>query len=627
MTFGLYSPTGDILTIALCFMCWAFLLCTYSKQQKMLSTFYAATITIACTAIESLAFHWILNNVAPGTATSCVLYTLETTVYCSTISMFLWFLLYIMDLLHLKQKTRKIIWLCTIPAYTIYTIFRLIKPFLLGYYVPGQVWIYSLDKQWGFVICYISYALSLLILLTIFTHRLSPLMLRCLRLNIYIALFLTMGELIFSSSTMLTTSFMFPIISALLLFHYNTYNVHTGALSKQSFPQYLQDNKKQSLGMYCLRLKDFPFHNHNDISILFLKNAADVFKKYQAFYIDDNTVMLVFNRKYNLSFNVHENIVRRRLKLLYDTYHIPYKLTYSECDLEVLPAQDYLILHQYLMDKTEWNDYTYCTYEDISKVNRSQEIKLILQEIDQKKLLEHPSVQIYCQPIWDIKTQSYRSIEILSRLKYNDEIIMPDEYLPIAQYYGYQYSYNTLVFNQACAAFANLLNNGVDLDTLSMNFTIQEFTGRTFIHDIMGIAKKHNVPCDKIAIEITESVSTTVSPEEVRKIIWKLKARGIKVYLDDFGVDYSNINRVLNLPVDVIKFDKSITWALREDTGLKSIISNMATSFSQSGYKVLFEGVETLEDEQRCLIMNAAYLQGFKFSQPIEIESLPEFLY
>ena len=53
----------------------------------------------------------------------------------------------------------------------------------------------------------------------------------------------------------------------------------------------------------------------------------------------------------------------------------------------------------------------------------------------------------------------------------------------------------------------------------------------------------------------------------------------------------------------------------------------MATSFSQSGYKVLFEGVETVEDEQRCLIMNAAYLQGFKFSQPIEIESLPEFLY
>ena len=279
------------------------------------------------------------------------------------------------------------------------------------------------------------------------------------------------------------------------------------------------------------------------------------------------------------------------------------------------------------MDKTEWNDYTYCTYEDISKVNRSQEIKLILQEIDQKKLLEHPSVQIYCQPIWDIKTQSYNSIEILSRLKYNDEIIMPDEYLPIAQYYGYHYAYNMLVFNQACAAFANLLNNGMNLDTFSMNFTIQEFMGRTFIRDIMEIAKKHNVPCNKIAIEITESVSTTASPEAVKKIIWKLKARGIKVYLDDFGIDYSNLNRILNLPVDVIKFDKSITWALREDTGLKSIISNMATSFSQSGYKVLFEGVETLEDEQRCLIMNAAYLQGFKFSQPIEIESLPEFLY
>ena len=223
MTFGLYSPAGDILTIALCFMCWAFLLCTYSKQQKMLLTFYTATVTIFLTAIESLAFHWVFSNVAPGTSTSYVLYTLETTIYCSMVSILLWFLLYVVNLLHVTKKARKVIWLCTIPVFIIYVIFRLIKPFLLGYYVPGQVWIYSLDKQWGFVICYISYALSLLILLTIFTHRLSPLMLRCLRLNIYIALFLTMGELIFSSSTMLTTSFMFPIISALLLFHYNTY--------------------------------------------------------------------------------------------------------------------------------------------------------------------------------------------------------------------------------------------------------------------------------------------------------------------------------------------------------------------------------------------------------------------
>lgn len=629
MIFESYSPAGDMLTIALCFMCWAFLLCTYSKRQKNLIIFYATTVTLALVAAENIMLHWLLANAPQTTTTSYILYTLETSVYCSMTAVFLWFTAYVVNILKLTPKSKKIVKWCAIPPFVFYTIFRLVKPFMSGYIAEGKVWIYDISEQWGFLSCYIYYSFALLVILTIFKHRMSPLILKNLRLNTYISLALTIGQSFIPSTTFLSVSFMFPVITALLLFHYNPYNVNSGSLAKTSFPQYLKDNgKAKTLSMYCLKLKDFQMHDSNEISVLFLKNAEDIFKNYQTFYIDDNTIMLVFNRKNNLHFDVHESIVRRRIKLLYDVYHIPFKLTYSECDLSLLSAENYLILHQHLMSKIQWNEYRYCNYEDIAQVNRSQEIRAILQQIDKESLIDHPNIQIFCQPIWDIETQSYKSIEILSRIQHEDEIIMPDEYMPIAQYYGYTYAYNKLVFNKACAAFAELLKDEkVQLNTFSMNFTIQEFTSNNFIHDIVQIAKTHNIPCDKIAIEITESVGATASPEAIRRIIWKLKARGIKVYLDDFGVDYSNIDRVFNLPVDVIKFDKSITWAMRNDNGLKPIIASMATGFKQSGYQVLFEGVETSEDEYMCSIMNASYLQGYKFSQPIKIETLPEFLY
>jgi EAL domain-containing protein (putative c-di-GMP-specific phosphodiesterase class I) len=161
---------------------------------------------------------------------------------------------------------------------------------------------------------------------------------------------------------------------------------------------------------------------------------------------------------------------------------------------------------------------------------------------------------------------------------------------------------------------------------MSVNFSIREFTNPTFVADILRTIDAYNIPGECLAIEITESVGANTTPEVLQSIIWKLKANGIKVYLDDFGVDYSNLDRILHLPVDVIKFDACITWALRDNTTLKPIISTMSESFKGAGYEVMFEGVETDDDEKVCQYLKANYLQGYKYAKPMEIELLQEFL-
>ena len=101
---------------------------------------------------------------------------------------------------------------------------------------------------------------------------------------------------------------------------------------------------------------------------------------------------------------------------------------------------------------------------------------------------------------------------------------------------------------------------------------------------------------------------------------------GIKFYLDDFGTGYSNFERIIGLPIDIVKFDRSLTIMAGKDEQSRYMVGRFSDIFDNSHYQVLFEGVEDEADETRCKDMNALYLQGYKYSKPIPIENLCEFL-
>ena len=104
-----------------------------------------------------------------------------------------------------------------------------------------------------------------------------------------------------------------------------------------------------------------------------------------------------------------------------------------------------------------------------------------------------------------------------------------------------------------------------------------------------------------------------------------LKKDGIKIYLDDFGTGYSNMERIMNLPFDIIKFDRSLVIASQSDERSEEIVGKLAGMFAELHYAVLYEGVEDKDDEKRCINMHASYLQGYKYSRPIPITELKNF--
>ena len=105
----------------------------------------------------------------------------------------------------------------------------------------------------------------------------------------------------------------------------------------------------------------------------------------------------------------------------------------------------------------------------------------------------------------------------------------------------------------------------------------------------------------------------------------ELRDSGIKFYLDDFGTGYSSFERIMKLPFDIIKFDRSLTVASGVDVKTETMVSYLAHMFTDMNYSVLYEGIEDENDEERCIAMFARYLQGYKYSKPIPIEQLTDY--
>ena len=169
-----------------------------------------------------------------------------------------------------------------------------------------------------------------------------------------------------------------------------------------------------------------------------------------------------------------------------------------------------------------------------------------------------------------------------------------------------------------------LIAEGYMLNRISVNFSTLDLKYENFSEEVQDIIIRNDIPFDKIAIEMTESRSDTEF-NRLKTQVTELQGLGIKFYLDDFGTGYSNFERIMEIPFDIIKFDRSLLLESVKNDSSKYMVSTFASMFNDLNYSVLFEGVEDERDEEHCRGMFAKYLQGYKYSKPIPISELRNF--
>lgn len=257
----------------------------------------------------------------------------------------------------------------------------------------------------------------------------------------------------------------------------------------------------------------------------------------------------------------------------------------------------------------------YAIYDDALK-KRSEAIKLLeslfYDAVDKEEFL------VYYQPKVNLKDYSISGAEALCRWKHNGELVPPFRFIPILEQ-----SHNICVLDfymleHVCMDMRRWIDSGLPLVKVSVNLSRMHLGDERLAERILEIIDKYAVPHEYIEIELTET-TTDVDFVELKKVVSSLHSLGISTSVDDFGVGYSSLNLIRDLPWNVLKIDKSFLPDDRDENkeAKKVMLKYVITMAQELGLECIVEGVESAEQVEllkECCCFRA---QGYFFDKPL----------
>ena len=353
--------------------------------------------------------------------------------------------------------------------------------------------------------------------------------------------------------------------------------------------------------------------------------STEFFTNASLFRISGGHMVLLVPEMPNSGYKKKFRSIMEAFDTEYERFHLDYKMVIGESIDSISEKNEYIGLIQNIHRNMDINTKYTVTEEDVESFHKIEVILEELQDIFKKRDFDDPRVLVYCQPVYNISSGRYDTAEALMRLKLDGlGMVFPDQFIHMAEEYGFIHVLTEIILKKTCDEIGRLLSEGYYVKRISVNVSVAEFRDEKFISDIDHIITSSRIPNEKVAIEITESYNDS-DFMLLKTKVGILKEKGIMLYLDDFGTGYSNMERILELPFDIIKFDRSLVLASDSDKRSEKMVRGLADMLAQLDYAILYEGIENENDERRCIDMSAQYLQGYKYSRPIPIGELRNF--
>ena len=237
------------------------------------------------------------------------------------------------------------------------------------------------------------------------------------------------------------------------------------------------------------------------------------------------------------------------------------------------------------------------------------------------KALENQEFLVYYQPKVDIKTRTVAGSEALCRWFHNGRIISPAEFIPVLEQSRDICKLDFYVLDNVCRDIRRWLDTGMRAVRVSVNLSRRHLSDMDLLEHIVDIIDKHMVPHEYIEIELTET-TTDVEFKDLKRTINGLQKIGISTSVDDFGIGYSSLNLIKEIPWNVLKLDKSLLPDYEKDDPVqKSIMFRHIVAMGREmGLECLAEGVETREQVRLLEENNCDLAQGFYFDRPLPIK-------
>ena len=225
--------------------------------------------------------------------------------------------------------------------------------------------------------------------------------------------------------------------------------------------------------------------------------------------------------------------------------------------------------------------------------------------------------ELHFQPIMDIGTRRLHAMEVLLRWRRGgDELVMPDQFIPIIEENGLIVPIGEWVIRAACVQSMTWQRQGMTPVPLAVNLSARQFMHRGLIESIRRILDETGIDPSLIEFEITET-ALMQHGEQTLDILGQINAMGIRLSIDDFGTGYSSLAYLKRFPVRKIKIDRAFIKELEQSTEDQAIVAAIIALSDSLQLSVVAEGVET--EGQYALLQRhgCQYAQGYLFSQPV----------
>ncbi|WP_083922607.1 putative bifunctional diguanylate cyclase/phosphodiesterase [Deinococcus aquatilis] len=235
--------------------------------------------------------------------------------------------------------------------------------------------------------------------------------------------------------------------------------------------------------------------------------------------------------------------------------------------------------------------------------------------------IERQEISLVFQPIYDLRTAKIVKVESLLRWTHPTlGRISPTDFIPVAEHSGLILSLGHWVIEQACLSASAWKDIQV-----CVNLSALQLLQHSFMEDLNREIQKNGLSPTHLALEITETMLMRDDPH-TRYILDELNSLGIDLIIDDFGIGYSNFNRLRTLPVQSLKIDQSFTFNIVgqsvEHLYVQQIVRSTVNLSQIADLQVTAEGIETAEQLDMVQSLGCHYGQGYLFSRPCSAEQI-----
>jgi EAL domain-containing protein (putative c-di-GMP-specific phosphodiesterase class I) len=241
-------------------------------------------------------------------------------------------------------------------------------------------------------------------------------------------------------------------------------------------------------------------------------------------------------------------------------------------------------------------------------------------EAELRTALEQDQLRVAYQPQIELATGRMTGLEALARWEHPEQgMIAAGEFIRVAEDTGVIHTLGRHVLSQACRDYgawraAGSLESDVQI---AVNLSPRQLARADVVDATAAALAETGIDPSRLCLEVTEGAVVSHAAR-AGSVLRRLKALGVMIAIDDFGVGYASLGYLERFPIDILKIDRSLVDGVSAERRKKRVVATVMALAETLGLKVIAEGIEVPEDAQELMSLGCRFGQGYLYARPTE---------